>query len=248
MNNEAENILDKKRVILKILRDKWELAGRPKEICIQLKEFEYGRKISPDDIAQIFRAFDEIEKILKVDSILIANQELYKGRPISEADPTPYITLYNDGYLSGHHLWDGIHIWNGEDKIWLEINKSNFEKTIKKYRIDEFQFLVKGKTEFIDDEAIIKIGDKKCQLPPYKNEHFFCRALYEYPINEPVDWSIIYEKITGYWEKYFGKPKNWRKNWRIVYDTMKRVNKRVGEVLGIKELFKWKNKTIKRTR
>jgi hypothetical protein len=248
MDDETTNFIDKKRIILKILQDKWEIAGKPKNICVQLKEFEFSGKISPDDIAQIFRGLYEKEEGVKVDSIVPANVEVYKNKVIPDSDSTPYITLYNEGYLNGFHFWDGTYIYNKNDKIWIKIDERRFKRTIKKYKIDKFQVSIEGKTEFIDDEAIIKIGNKKCQLPPYKNEHFFCRAIYEFPVNEPVDWSIIYEKITGYESKYFKKPANIKENWRIVYDTMKRLNKRVEEVLGIKELFVWKNKTIRRTK
>lgn len=246
MNNETENYLGKKKNILKILRDKWELSGRPKNICIQLKEFEFSGNISQDDIAQILRAFHEKEGFIEDGYIFPVNIRLYKGKPISEEDPTPFITLYNEGYLRLHYLWEGLYIKNNEDKITLDINEKLFNHTIKKYEIDKLQPVIERRTEFLDDKGIIRYGNKKCQLPPYKNEYFFCQAMYEFPINEPVDWSIIYEKITGYRTDIFGKPKNTRENWRIVYDTMNRVNKRVREVLGIEKLFIWQEKTIRR--
>lgn len=95
--------------------------------------------------------------------------------------------------------------------------------------------------EFLDDDALIKLGNKRCQLPPYKNEHFFCRAAFEHPVDEPIDWSIIYEKMTG------EEVKDKEKNKRTVYDTLIRINKRVEKILGIKNLFVWGIKTIKRT-
>ena len=133
-----------------------------------------------------------------------------------------------------------------DDNFELEIDRERFEKFYKKH----FQEIKPptGKVEFSDDEAVLKLGDKKCALPPYKNEHFFCRATFEHQINEPIDWSIIYEKMTGYYEDHFGKSKDTRQNQRLVYDAMEAINKRAKELLDIEKLFVWQEKTIKRTR
>jgi len=131
------------------------------------------------------------------------------------------------------------------EKIEIEIDRERFEKFYKKHYKEQKAPI--GKVEFLDEEVILKLGDKKCALPPYKNEHFFCRATFEHQINEPIDWSIIYEKMTGYYEEHFGKPKDARENWHRVYDTMEAINKRVKELLDIEKLFVWQEKTIKRT-
>ena len=131
------------------------------------------------------------------------------------------------------------------EKIELEINRERF-KTFYKKHLQE-QKKQSGKIEFLDEEAILKLGDKKCALPPYKNEHFFCRAAFEHQINEPIDWSIIYEKMTGYYEEHFGKSKDTRENQHRVYDAMEAINKRAKELLNIEKLFVWQEKTIKRT-
>lgn len=98
--------------------------------------------------------------------------------------------------------------------------------------------------EFDDNEAALVCGNKRCQLPPFKNEHYFCRAVFEYPVNEPVDWSLIFEKMTGHLKGEEDLPKN---GWRKVYDTMEAINKRTRDVLGLPNLFVWREKTITRT-
>jgi len=105
-----------------------------------------------------------------------------------------------------------------------------------------------AKIEFLDSEPALKCADKKCPLPSFKNEHFLCRAVFEHPINEAIDWSEIYERMTGYYETYYGKPPATRKNWRTVYDAMGALNNRVKDVFGIDKIFDWKEKTIKRIR
>lgn len=131
------------------------------------------------------------------------------------------------------------------EKIELEINRERFKKFYKEYLRE--QKVPSNKVEFLDEESVLKLGDKKCALPPYKNEHFFCRAAFEHQVNEPIDWSIIYEKMTGYYEEHFGKSKDTRQNQRRVYDAMEAINKRVKELLDIEKLFVWQEKTIKRT-
>ena len=136
-------------------------------------------------------------------------------------------------------------------KEWAKEDKVNIEKTVMELK-DKIPFLEVEKessvekVEFIDSEAILKAGDTKCQLPPFQNEHFFCRAAFEYMANEVIDWSVIYEKMTGYYEKYYGKPMESRENWRIVYDAMEALNNRVEKGLGIDKLFIWQEKTVKR--
>jgi hypothetical protein len=131
------------------------------------------------------------------------------------------------------------------EKIEIEINRERFEKFYKRHLRE--QKTQSDKVEFLDEESALKLGEKKCPLPPYKNEHFFCRAAFEQQINEPIDWSIIYEKMTGYYGEHFGKSKDTRENWHRVYDTMEAINKRVKELLNIEKLFVWQEKTIKRT-
>ena len=53
----------------------------------------------------------------------------------------------------------------------------------------------------------------------------------------------FYEKMTGYYEAYYGKPSATRANWRVVYDTMDALNKRIKEVVNTDdELFIWQEK------
>jgi hypothetical protein len=96
---------------------------------------------------------------------------------------------------------------------------------------------------FVDHEATLMLGDAVAHLPPMKNEHCLCRAMFKYRINEPVDWSLPYEEMTG-----DQRIENHEKAKRMVYDTTKSLNSRAKEHLGIDELFSWQGKTIKRTK
>ena len=99
-----------------------------------------------------------------------------------------------------------------------------------------------NKLSFDDNQAIISIGKRQCALPPYKNEHYFCRAMFAYKPNEPVDWSLIYKLMTGGQEEVADA-----KYRRTVQDTMYALNKRVKEIINTDDaLFTWENRTIKR--
>jgi len=176
-------------------------------------------------------------------------------------------TLWDAGYLFIHSLVALEHlkyltinemwVYDWEDPSGKERESYKAKITIKENFINENKNILPDKESrnnlepekinYDDNTAIIKVGDKKCQIPPYKNEHFFCRAMYEHGINEPIDWSIVYEKMTGYYEDWFGKPLNKRENWRIVYDATEALNNRIKDCINTDDdLFTWQEKTIKR--
>lgn len=106
--------------------------------------------------------------------------------------------------------------------------------------------LVSKEIHFNDEEAKIVIGEEDCQLPPFKNEHFFCRAMYEFPAKEFIDWSIIYEKYEGIKSKD-KSPNDPTKDKRAIQDTMYALNKRIKRVINTSDnLFTWQEKSIKR--
>lgn len=96
--------------------------------------------------------------------------------------------------------------------------------------------------KFDDDNAYLIAGDRSVAMPPFKNEHLFCRAVFKRKKKEPVDWSIIYQEMTGKAE-----PDDQEKNKKAVQDTMYAINNRIKEVLETKDdLFIWREKTVTR--
>jgi len=106
---------------------------------------------------------------------------------------------------------------------------------------------LKGQVVSYDDKEIaVKVGNFGVLLPASKNEQFFCRAMFKYPASQPVDWTIVYQEITGL-EPSFDNKKQMQRNKRTVQDTMYRVNNRIKEDLDINDnLFVWDEKTVKR--
>lgn len=92
---------------------------------------------------------------------------------------------------------------------------------------------------FDDTKTALTVNGVICALPPYKNEHYFCREMYKYLRGEAVDWSSVYEAMQGRAKDADEKKK------RMVYDTMKAVNRRIQETLKTEDdLFVMREKSI----
>lgn len=103
---------------------------------------------------------------------------------------------------------------------------------------------LKDKTiEFDEALPAILVNGKPCALPPAKNEACLSRVMFGRRIGEFVDWSVIYNEMTGIDKDVIGD----ENNKKSVRDTMSRLNKRVREIIGTDdELLSWGNKSIKR--
>lgn len=100
---------------------------------------------------------------------------------------------------------------------------------------------------FNDNRAMITAGDMKCQLPPYKNEHFLCRAMFQFPPKEFIDWSIIYEKMENIKLTDEAKSDSKNKDKRAIQDAVYAINDRIKDVFNTNDkLFTWKEKSIAR--
>lgn len=101
--------------------------------------------------------------------------------------------------------------------------------------------LATSKVSFDDNEPKIIAGKAECILPPFKNEHYFCRSMFKHLPKEFIDWSIIYTEMCG------NEPNDHSKNKRAVQDTMYAVNNRIKEILPTDDdLFTWKEKSVVR--
>lgn len=101
---------------------------------------------------------------------------------------------------------------------------------------------------FIPQKHIIKIGEKDVLLPSHGNEHCLCEIMFEHNVGESVSWDEVFERMTSYSiVNDSDSPESTRKNWQQVYDTVKRCNKRIKNIINSDdELFVWNNKTITR--
>ena len=124
---------------------------------------------------------------------------------------------------------------------------TNVEKGLQSVNRDTPMLLNNYPIEFIDEKAILRWNNKDCEMPPYKNEHYFCRVMYnsQHPIKVAVDWSIIFEEMEEFPDKSKGRDDS--KDMRSIQDTMYALNKRVKDVFNTQDsLFSWKNKSVVR--
>ncbi len=121
---------------------------------------------------------------------------------------------------------------------------ADFEKTYRKYEelAKNIDVLSAEPAIFDDDRAIISLGTKECQLPPYKNEHLLCQAMFKYKVGENVDASTVFEIMKGEDSTFDTKEK------RMIKDTVNAINERVDKVLGLQAIFKREQQTLKRLR
>jgi hypothetical protein len=139
-------------------------------------------------------------------------------------------------------LFPGVYTFNISkefDSLYKENKDSSNNKKQRKVAI------LKGSVSFSDNEAAIYVGKTKCQLPAFRNEHFFCRSIWNHLVNEFVDWDIIFENMG---DSIIADNKNEAiKNKRSLRDTVYALNKRIKEVVGTdNNLFTWKDKSVKR--
>ena len=98
-------------------------------------------------------------------------------------------------------------------------------------------------SKFDEATSILKIGFSNIEIPPGKNEFYFCRALFKRPVNTFIDWSEISEEIDGDFD--IAKKEKAKKKIR---DTMRSIHKRIEKITDGKAepLFLWRVKSVKR--
>jgi hypothetical protein len=188
----------------------------------------------------------------------IGVNSLAEARNLIEYLDSKIITLDSDiTILNGRIFQDGksIVVFFGNSKqplygvrlddeennlvLWvdgIEELKENFKKV--------FTYIPEGSVaKFNEKQSMIVFGNKEISLPPTKNEFNLCKAMFEYAVNEPVDWSVVWNAMENLDPGFIPE----KSNKKSLRDTSDRVNSRMKETLGLKKsLFTWKNKNISR--
>lgn len=185
--------------------------------------FENGKIVKADD--DLIKGIDERKKVRKEKPMDPDLANFFSGfltppapKPALKSEPTE------------------IKIVGMPELIFrnAEENKSSVPFAKEKVKLSASEI------KYDDDKATLSVSGQKCSIPPYKNEHYLCRAMYEHAIGEPIDWSLIYEKMNG------EEPKN-KEKWRTVYDAMQALNERIKEGINTDDdLFTWQEKAVKR--
>ncbi|NQU99874.1 MAG: hypothetical protein HQ538_04000 [Parcubacteria group bacterium] len=137
-------------------------------------------------------------------------------------------------------------IGNDRRGVLFKINiLPKFFNVYKKYLDNSNDYSYSSqKVKFDDNKSLLVYRDKKCKIPEHSKEYSFCKAMFDYAIEEIISWDIIAEEIDS---QLFEK-KNDTQIKKFLYDTASRINKRTEEDLSIKKLFNWNNNTASRIR
>lgn len=109
----------------------------------------------------------------------------------------------------------------------------------------EPDFTLKGKrVRYVQGRNCVSVDDVECPLPQAKNEDYFAKAMFTFPIGKYADWSVVYRKMTGV-SADSKQTKRLEDRKKVVGDTMRNLNKRICVFYNTQdELFRWKNKAI----
>jgi len=107
--------------------------------------------------------------------------------------------------------------------------------------IDDSYSLLKDGVSFDDVAGALKVRSKICYFAPDSIEVGLCNYMFRQKARKPIDWEEIYEYIEG------STPMSKVKGRKMIYDTMRRINKKLKKEVGVSEdLFEPQNKTIRR--
>ena len=112
-----------------------------------------------------------------------------------------------------------------------EVNISKLKDFIKK----ESQ----NNTVFDPVKSCIVYKLAELNIPKNSKQFYFCKKVYEYPVNEPVSWDVIYADMEGVMPE--------KEKWKVVYDAMTEINKKVRDKWSIDGLFKYERHEFLRT-
>ena len=106
--------------------------------------------------------------------------------------------------------------------------------------------LVSKRIIFSNEKGLLSFDGRKCTFPPYKNEHCLCRVMFEHPVGQPVDSSVISLEVFGD-DAPENDPRRREAKLRAIKDTVYAVNRRVRIAFNTNDnLLSWKGRTVTR--
>lgn len=135
-------------------------------------------------------------------------------------------------------------------ELSIRVIQPKFEQIYSKYEglasttVDN-KSLKGRKITYDETKQIIFIDAIPCTLMPSRNESDLAKVMFKKEIGQFVDWSILYEEITGI--EALGIDKQNQKRQKMLRDTKDRLNKHIKHVVNTEDnLLSWKNKSISR--
>lgn len=136
--------------------------------------------------------------------------------------------------------WSSEAYFPVDFKTIEELHRNLLEETSEEKNAFEIKHV-----EFKEREATLKINKQtEVSILTLRKGTSLCRVMFsQAKRNEPIEWSVIYEEITGL-ELDFNSGKNPPEQ-RVVRDAMYSINNRIKEVTGSKTgIFRWEEKSV----
>ena len=171
---------------------------------IELLEYNFKlNKETRPDLAEgdKVKVFLMAEDVVKLD---IKPNELHKllDLIVSKTEDAELIDIfeYNDYSLGVLELEIPF---NGEERpfatILLPKNCKNLKSIVPENNSGiNLETLKNRSIAFDDNKSSLFVDGYQCSLPPFKNEQSFCRVMFGYPVNTPVDGSEVFQKMNDF--------------------------------------------------
>jgi hypothetical protein len=131
--------------------------------------------------------------------------------------------------------------------VGIQVHVFNPEKIESYFKFDYPIKLSDHKVIFDDQKSTISANSRVTQIPPFKNEYYLCKVLFDKPVGTPIDWSLLHKEIEGTDPLNDGSAKETKAQQRKIRDTMDAINERViKDINTTDKLFTWLSKSVKR--
>lgn len=135
---------------------------------------------------------------------------------------------------------EGISLSDEKENLILWIYRTiDLEKRFN----DKFFNISELVSKFDKKFSKIIFGNREIHLPSNKNEFNLCRVMFEQEVNDPLDWSVVWNRTEYLDEDFLTEIINKKR----LRDTSNLINNRIKKELGVKKnLFSWKGNAISR--
>lgn len=154
--------------------------------------------------------------------------------------------LRSEGVITDLKVKEAMELIN--DDVYEDHDDRHFHISVNREKLEKLLIDADAPSEektsaFDQKTSTLKVGYFIVQIPPYKNEYDFCKAIFSHPPKHLVDWEEIHQQMTGDEEVH-----NVQKAKRKIYDVLQSLNSKIAKASDgrVEKLFHWKIKTMSR--
>lgn len=211
-DNAARRALEKKWDVLQVVWDVYEAHSRPDSIFIPI-----GRLVIKNRSEEF------------IDGVIDGFKRLGLFENWSKHERHYDIQKINHNFIPKYY--EEVKAEYGKYSESYQSRENN-KVSMKKRSLLELKLSYDKETH-----KLKSVDGKECQIPPNINEDYIAIVMFKKKKGEPIDWSIIYEELSG------DEPMDDKS--RTIYDAMNALNKRIMEHFDTDEkMFEWQRKNV----